>query len=295
MPLALPRDESKGERSAPVSKVFYLAAAVLAWLPGAGAQARGHLQITRVPVEAPAALTPATSAALSEMTRRAGVVFAGRVQAVDRHDDAGFVEVRFAVDEAVKGCAAGRPYMLREWAGLWSFGTPRYVAGERLLVFLTGRSASGFSAPVDGFAGVLPLRATAIEPIADARGNAPPEDGSDVLAAAASGMPATGSTATGVGRVTPRTSAAAVPINSIAINSMAVDLRWLQATLERASGAYRLDSSRLDSSQAHSSQSGPVAEWAGPITPLAALPSAAGPPQTSVATVLALLRTAGAR
>ena len=222
----------------------------------------------------------------------AGVVFAGRVLAVGRHDEAGFVDVRFAVDEAVKGCSVGRPYVLREWAGLWSSAAPRYVPGERLLVFLTARGASGLSAPVDGFAGVLPLHATAAQPLADAQGIAPAEDGREVMAGVAAAKVSAASTGTRL-------------LAGAALQAMAVDLRWLRATLGRESVAVA-DTSRRDNRQtlpteiasepAPSPEPRPEPEpgsaWSGPVAPLS-VPSGAGNPaagQPFFGALLTLLR-----
>ena len=43
----------------------------------------------------------------------------------------GVVEVEFRVDQAVRGCAAGGTYVLREWAGLWAANDARYRVGQR--------------------------------------------------------------------------------------------------------------------------------------------------------------------
>ncbi len=98
-----------------------------------------------------------TAAELQALGARAQVIFAGRVAAIDRHDGAGFVEIRFRVDESVRGAPAGGSYVLREWAGLWTAHPQRYVVGERRLMLLTGRSAAGFSAPVGDDEGAIPL------------------------------------------------------------------------------------------------------------------------------------------
>jgi hypothetical protein len=113
-----------------------------------------------------AAMPPSTvEDALHGMSDRAGVIFAGQVIAVRRKaggDDAsGFVEVEFRVDQAIRGSAAGTPYILREWAGLWAGGAQRYRVGERLLMFLRTPGASGLSSPVDGMDGAIPIHGAA--------------------------------------------------------------------------------------------------------------------------------------
>ena len=121
--------------------------------------------------------------ALHQMSDEAGVIFAGQVVAVRRqagdNGASGVVEVEFRVDQAVRGCAAGEPYVLREWAGLWAGGARRYRVGERLLMFLRTPSASGLSSPVDGMDGAVPIlgssspfvvgSTTARYPVADLR------------------------------------------------------------------------------------------------------------------------------
>src|ERR1700733_137036 len=64
---------------------------------------------------------------LHQISDKADVIFAGQVVAIRRPND-GVVEVEFRVDEAVRGCVAGQPYILREWAGLWA-GSQRYRVG----------------------------------------------------------------------------------------------------------------------------------------------------------------------
>ena len=67
---------------------------------------------------------------LHQFSDQADVIFAGQVLAV-RRPGTGVVEVEFRVDEAIRGCAAGTPYVLREWAGLWAGGNQRYRVGQR--------------------------------------------------------------------------------------------------------------------------------------------------------------------
>jgi hypothetical protein len=113
---------------------------LLGWAVGARAQ-------TAVPAT--------TNAVLADMGSRAAVIFAGTVESVSRMDALGYVDVRFRVDDALKGCRKGA-YVLREWAGLWR-DAPRYVAGQRRLLLLLARGPGGMSSPVDGMAGAIPL------------------------------------------------------------------------------------------------------------------------------------------
>lgn len=84
----------------------------------------------------------------------------------------GVVEVKFRVEQAVKGPAAGSVYTLREWAGLWSaMGGGQYRLGQRLLVFLYAPDARGMSSPVRGLDGAVPLRGVGVAPGPDDLGS----------------------------------------------------------------------------------------------------------------------------
>jgi hypothetical protein len=72
----------------------------------------------------------------------------------------GEVEVSFAVEQPVLGSMGAR-YTLREWAGLWAAGQPRYRVGQRAMFFLHPPNAAGLSSPVDGMEGIVPVVATA--------------------------------------------------------------------------------------------------------------------------------------
>jgi hypothetical protein len=135
------------------------------------------------------------------MSARAGVIFAGHVVAIDHQNDAaGYVDVRFRIDQCVRGCTGTGWYVMREWAGLWSGGAERYQVGQRLLMLLYTRGLSGMSSPVNGLDGAIPIVAGGIAPIADAAGVAP----ADVATASAETL---------------------------------VDLRWIQAKTLRTSAS----------------------------------------------------------
>jgi hypothetical protein len=108
----------------------------------------------------PAAPPQSIEDALHQMSDRADIIFAGQVVAVRRHDEegaaAGYVEVEFRVDQAIRGCTAGAPYLLHEWAGLWT-GAQRYRVGQSLLMFLHAPGSSGLSSPVGGMDGAIPI------------------------------------------------------------------------------------------------------------------------------------------
>jgi hypothetical protein len=95
---------------------------------------------------------------LHQLSDKADVVFAGQVVAIRHPDDANWVEVEFRVDQAIRGCSVGTPYILREWAGLWTAGNQRYRVGQRLLMLLHAPSAAGISSPVGGLDGAIPIR-----------------------------------------------------------------------------------------------------------------------------------------
>lgn len=99
---------------------------------------------------------------LHQMSDRADIIFAGEVTAIRPHTaettSAGFVEIDFHIDQAIRGCTAGGNYVLREWAGLWTGDAHRYEVGQRLLMLLHAPGASGMSSPVSGMDGAIPIR-----------------------------------------------------------------------------------------------------------------------------------------
>lgn len=107
----------------------------------------------------PAGSTPPQTVVdvLHQISDKADVIFAGQVMAIRRPNN-GIVEVEFRVDRAIRGCTAGTPYILREWAGLWEGNTQRYRVGQHLLMMLHAPSAAGMSSPVSGLDGAIPIR-----------------------------------------------------------------------------------------------------------------------------------------
>lgn len=131
-----------------------------ALLPAAlGMSSLAHARVTGS--EAAAAAPQDVETALHQMSDKADVIFVGHVTAVKRQDGegiaSGVVEVDFQVDQAVRGCTAGTPYALREWAGLWEADDQRYRVGQRLLMLLHAPGAAGMSSPVDGMDGAIPI------------------------------------------------------------------------------------------------------------------------------------------
>jgi hypothetical protein len=94
---------------------------------------------------------------LHQFSDKADVIFAGQVLAI-RRPNGGVVEVEFRVDQSIRGCMAGTPYILREWAGLWAGDNQRYPVGQRLLMLLHAPSAAGMSSPIGGLDGAIPIR-----------------------------------------------------------------------------------------------------------------------------------------
>jgi hypothetical protein len=86
----------------------------------------------------PSAGSQTVTDVLHQMSDRADIVFMGQVLAVHLPTGAsaasGIVEIQFRVDQAIRGCKTGEPYVLREWGGLWVGGSRRYRVGQRLLV-----------------------------------------------------------------------------------------------------------------------------------------------------------------
>jgi hypothetical protein len=205
---------------------------------------------------------------LHRMSDRAAVVFVGQVTAVRRVDGggaaSGVVEVAFRVDQAVRGCAAGGTYVLREWAGLWAANDAQYRVGQRRLMMLHAPGAGGINSPVGGMDGALPIRgmgsavrsendsaATIASPAAEmvdlrwvgarlARPvmyrNGPVAGGRSVLATAATlpGANAAGLSSAGA-------SAASIPAQEAAVGTVVGMLRGWGAAAASSSGAARRD------------------------------------------------------
>src|SRR5882757_2064649 len=104
------------------------------------------------------------------MSQQAGVIFAGQVLAIRWTGSstvgtgAGWVDVEFSVEQAVRGCAGQGRYVLREGGGLWAGGVQRYRVGQRLLMLLHAPSASGLSSPVGGQDGAIPIEGAGVAP-----------------------------------------------------------------------------------------------------------------------------------
>jgi hypothetical protein len=91
---------------------------------------------------------------LRSLASRAAVVFVGQVESIE--PNGGAMQIVFRVQHSVIG-EVGDTYTLREWSGRWAAGQQHYRLGQRAMIFLYARSAAGFSSPVDGMSGVVPL------------------------------------------------------------------------------------------------------------------------------------------
>ena len=173
--------------------------ALLALAPKlAPAQTSNPIRPKAGPVAVSSSILPeSVSSELAAMAAHASVIFTGQVVAIDRQDTAGFVDIRFRILESVRNAPTSGTYTLREWAGLWSAHPDRYRVGQRRLMLLTARGPVGFSAPVAGSNGAIPLIATAQPPLLNSAGIPTPDN-------------------------------AATP-------TLAADLRWVQARTLRAS------------------------------------------------------------
>lgn len=93
-------------------------------------------------------------ASLRQLTRPAGYIFAGRVQAVryvppTARSQVATIQITFRVEQGLKGVRSGRTFIMREWAGASDAGR-RYRAGERMVLFLYPTSKLGLTSPVGG-------------------------------------------------------------------------------------------------------------------------------------------------
>jgi len=197
----------------------------------------------------------ATAVELQQMASHAPVIFAGEVVAVTRQDAAGYVDIRFHIEDGIRGCPQTGFYVLREWGGLWTGQADRYRVGQRRLMLLNARGPAGMSSPVGGLDGAIPLVGTGVAPIAGIPGNAPAD-------------------------------------TSLVPADLAVDLRWIQARAQRTtlSGSA---SARLATGNPAKPWPDPTSgDWPGPISPVA--PDVATVPPT-LASILTLLRGLQAR
>ena len=99
---------------------------------------------------------------LTQLTQKAGFIFAGRVLRVEylapQPDRVPVVQVTLQVERALRGSQRGQTFILTQWAGAWESG-PQFRSGQRLLLFLYPRSPTGLTSVVGGRLGQFDLDA----------------------------------------------------------------------------------------------------------------------------------------
>lgn len=99
---------------------------------------------------------------LTQLTKKAGFIFAGRVLRVERPaaqaDRVPVVQVTLQVEHALLGTQRGQIFTLTQWAGAWDSG-PHLRPGQRLLLFLYPCSPTGLTSVVGGRLGQFDLDA----------------------------------------------------------------------------------------------------------------------------------------
>ena len=99
------------------------------------------------------------ASALQELAAQAAVIFTGSVVQVEAEASGGAL-VKFTVERGIRGVTSGAGYSMHVSA--WAGASERYYPGERALFLLTAPSAAGYSAPVMGERGVVPLSGDAL-------------------------------------------------------------------------------------------------------------------------------------
>lgn len=117
--------------------------------------------ISSPPLRGPVPVKPVSPSpgfvALPQISRAAGMIFSGRVLAIEgkpasRDQEIETVAVTFHVDRAIRGVRNGETLTIKQWAGLWSSKQP-FRVGERLLLFLYPPSRLGLTSSVGGSLG----------------------------------------------------------------------------------------------------------------------------------------------
>ncbi len=90
---------------------------------------------------------------LTQLTKKAGFIFAGRVLRVEwpspQPGRVPVVRVTLQVERALRAAQRGQTFIFTQWAGSWEAG-PHYRPGQRLLLFLYPRSSAGLTSAVAG-------------------------------------------------------------------------------------------------------------------------------------------------
>ncbi len=129
---------------------------------------QSHGVLSQADSDTPLAAAPVTTeAALRALADQAAIIFRGEVLSIQTGDDSVRIDLR--VDDGIRGVVTGQTYSLREWSGLWVAGAQRYHVGQRALFLLHQPSAGGFSSPVGGSDGVIPLAGDEVRSAVDLR------------------------------------------------------------------------------------------------------------------------------
>ena len=90
---------------------------------------------------------------LTQLTKKAGFIFAGRVLRVEwrapQPARVPVVQITLQVERALRGAHRGQSFTFTQWAGSWEAG-PHYRPGQRLLLFLYPLSTTGLTSAVGG-------------------------------------------------------------------------------------------------------------------------------------------------
>jgi hypothetical protein len=97
---------------------------------------------------------------LTQLTRKAGFIFAARVLRVEhpthRPGTVPVVHITLRVERAMRGVQRGQTFTFTQWAGAGDSG-PQYRPGQRLLLFLYPRSSAGLTSVIGGRLGQFDL------------------------------------------------------------------------------------------------------------------------------------------
>jgi hypothetical protein len=107
---------------------------------------------TAAPAQRPPLAQPFAPATLGQMTRKAGMIFAGTVLRVERISaDVPEIRTTFYVSRAVCGTRARQNVIVREF--LPTMELPPYRRGQKVFLFLYPDSGTGLTSPVGGTVG----------------------------------------------------------------------------------------------------------------------------------------------
>ncbi len=108
-----------------------------------------------------------TEAALRSLADEAAIVFRGEVLSIQA--EANTMRIDLHVEDGIRGVVTGQTFTLREWGGLWTASSRRYHTGQRALFLFHEPSAGGFSSPVGGADGIIPVTGDDVSSAADLR------------------------------------------------------------------------------------------------------------------------------